>query len=195
MNKNQKSHFFRLPVAIAAGLAVSTMASRAQGIQASATLVGTAGTGGTYDYVLTVDNSATATTSIEGFWYAWIPGHFFLPSVPSTASGEISGWTATVDGDSIQFQGAAGDAIAPGGSASFSFVTTDSPTALAGTSDGFPIDDSVTYPGPINFSSASPNEEITVLSAPEPSALALLGAGSLCFLAGGRCWLRSGGAT
>jgi hypothetical protein len=189
MNKNAKLHSLHLSLAVAAGMTACTITSQAQGILPSATLSGTPGTGSTYDYILTLNNASTASTSIEGFWYAWIPGHFFLPSSPSSASGGSSGWTATPDGDSIQFQGNAGDAIAPGGSATFTFVTTDSPAALAGTSGGFPIGDSVAYPGTINFSGASPNVEFAVQSVPEPASLALC-SGALCCLAAGRRMIR-----
>jgi hypothetical protein len=186
IDKINQLRSLRLFVAIAAGWAAATLNSPAQGIQASATLTGVAGTGNTYDYTLVLSDAATATTSIEGFWYAWIPGHFFLPSAPSSASGGTSGWTATPDGDSIQFQGNAGDAIAPGSSATFTFVTADSPTVLAGTSGGFPIGDSVAYPGTINFSGGSPNQEFAVQSVPEPSSWALLGGGLLSLVAAGR---------
>jgi len=169
---------------LAAGLAACINTGHAQGIVASGTLVGVPGSGNTFDYTLTLANSASATTSIEGFWYAWIPGFFFLPTAPSSESGGTSGWTASLFGNSIQFQGTAANAIAPGQSAAFSFVSTDSPATLAGTSQGFPIGDSVAYPGVINFSASPPNEEITVMSiVPEPSVLSLVAAGALGMLA------------
>ena len=159
------------------------VATQAQGIIPSATLAGVPGTGNTYDYTLTLNNGASATTPIEGFWYAWIPGHFFLPTMPSSASGDASGWAASVAGRSVQYQGNSADAIAPGHSAVFSFVSSDSPDTLAGTSGGFPIGDSVAYPGTINFSGSSPNAEFVVISVPEPSSLTLIGGGLLCLLA------------
>ena len=158
------------------------------GIVASGTLVGVPGAGNTFDYTLTLSNAPNATTSIEGFWYAWIPGKFFLPTTPSSASGAASGWSAILVGNSIQFQGAAGTAIGPAGSKSFTFVTTDTPVALAGTSGGFPIGDSVAYPGSIDGSDSPPDEQITVqslLSVPEPSSSGLLITGAFGLLAAG----------
>jgi hypothetical protein len=189
VNMNPKSSPIRIALAVAGGLAASTIASHAQGIIANATLVGVPGAGGTYDYTLTLSDGAGATSSIESLWYAWIPGHFFLPTTPSSASGASSGWTASVVGGSIQFQGNAGNAIAPGQSASFTFVTTDSPATLAGNSQGFPIGESVAYAGAVDAS--SPSDQFAVASVvPEPSSLALLAAGSVGLLAAGRRKLR-----
>ena len=187
---NQKLSSIRVALAVGAVWVSSMLASQAQGIDASATLYGVAGSGNTYDYTLILNNSLSATTPIEGFWYAWIPGHFFLPTTPISASGGSSGWTATVDGGSIMYQGTAGNAIAAGGSATFSFVSTDTPATLAGNSQGFPIGDSVAYPGTINFSGSSPNETFAVASVPEPSSTGLLVAGALGILAAGGRRLR-----
>lgn len=174
----------RFALTLVAGLAAAT-ASYAQGIVPSATLVGTPGSGNTFDYTLTLNNGAGATSSIESLWYAWIPGYFFLPSVPSSASGGSSGWSANVFAQSIQFQGTAGNAIAPGHSASFTFITTDSPSALAGNSFlGTPIGESFAYVGAVD---ASAGVEFDVQSVPEPSTLALLGLGSVgCLVAARR---------
>ncbi len=177
MKKNHPLNLIRLTFTVAVGLMASALSGQAQGIVASGTLSGVAGAGNTYNYTLILSNAVAATTPIEGFWYAWIPGHFFLPTPPSSASGGVSGWTANLDGNSIQFQGTAGNAIAPGGAATFTFVTTDTPSTLAGTSGGFPIGDSVAYPGTINFSGSSPNEEFAVQSVPEPSLFSLLAGG------------------
>jgi len=192
MNKHSKFNSLCFAFAVAAALGASTVASHAQGILASGTLVGVPAGGGLYDYTLTLSDGAGASSSIEGFWYAWIPGHFFLPSVPSSAGPGTSGWTATVDGNSIQYQGNAGNAIAPGHSAIFTFVSTDSPATLAGTSGGFPIGDSTAYNGTISFSVSPPDEQFTVMSViPEPSTLGLLLAGSLGWLVAGRRKLRA----
>ncbi len=183
MNKNHKLTSLCVVLTVAATLAASTLATRAQGILPSGTLVGTPGAGNTFDYTLTLDNGAGATASIESLWYAWLPGFFFLPSVPSSASGGTSGWSANIVANSIQFQGSLGNAIAPGHSASFTFVTTDSPAALSGMSQGYPIGESFAYVGTVD---ASAGIDFAVASVPEPSTLALLGLGSLGCLAAAR---------
>jgi PEP-CTERM motif len=185
-NNTSKLASIWIALAVTAGFVTSVLGGLSPGIVASATLSGVAGANNTFDYTLTLSNAPNATTSIEGFWYSWIPGQFFLPTTPSSASGAASGWTPTIFGPSIQFQGDAGHAIVPGSSKSFTFVSTDTPAALAGTSGGFPIGDSVVYPGTIDFSDSPPNEQITVQSiqsVPEPSSLALLIAGALGLLA------------
>ena len=188
-------NLIRLSLAVAAGLMASAFAGQAQGINPSGTLSGVAGAGNTFNYTLTLSNGVAATTAIEGFWYAWIPGHFFLPTVPTSPSGGSSGWTATVSSGSIQFQGNAGNAIAPGGKATFTFVSTDTPATLAGTSGGFPIGDSVAYPGTINGSSSSPNALFAVQSVPEPSLYSLLACGSIgCWFAVRRKLSKSAGS-
>src|ERR1022692_3327692 len=112
MNMNQKLASIYIAPAVVAVWVASAIASHAQGILANGTLSAISGGANTYDYTLIVSDAPTATTSIEGFWYAWIPGHFFLPTVPSSASGGSSGWTATIDSNSIQYQGSALNAIA-----------------------------------------------------------------------------------
>jgi hypothetical protein len=183
MKRNLILHSVRCSLAVAAGLAAGSPAAQAQGVTgASATLSGVAGTGNTFDYTLTLYNASSATTPIEGLWYAWVPGAFYLPSAPSSASGNGSGWSASIVSHSIQFQGNSGDAIAPGGSASFTFVSTDTPTTLSGdTGGGIPIGTSYAYPGTISGSVNANDEKFVVSSVPEPSAFGLLATGLLCF--------------
>jgi hypothetical protein len=170
-------------LAIAAMLAASSAASRAQnGITASATLTDVPGAGGTFDYTLTVDNSASSLNPIGTVWYAWVPGEFFLPSLPSSV-GTSGGWTAAEPNGSgrysIQLEaGTGGTKIAPGGSLAFTFVSTDSPATLAGDSPaypGTPIGTAIAYSG-APFSDSG-DQFVAVSETPEPSALALLAAG------------------
>src|ERR1700690_2387031 len=60
--------------------------------------------GGVYDYTITLNNTS-GSVSIGSFWYAWTPNispFFYLPGVPSSASGP-AGWTGSVVGNSIQY--------------------------------------------------------------------------------------------
>jgi hypothetical protein len=181
-----KSISFLVGLVVAVGFVTSALGGPSAAMDASATLSDVPGAGNTFDYTLTLSNAPTATASIEGFWYAWIPGKFFLPTVPSTAGGGTSGWTPDIFSNSIQYQGNAGNAIAPGHSATFTFVSTDTPTTLAGNAQGFPIGDSFAYEGTIDFVGNPPDEEITVVSVvPEPSSSALLIVGAFGLLAAG----------
>ena len=93
-----------------------------------------------FNYNLTVTN--TGTTPLGTFWFGWLPGENFLPSVP-TSPANPTGWTSALmgvgnsaDGSSIQWVAqSAGADIAPGQSLSgFDFSSADSPSVLAGFS-------------------------------------------------------------
>src|SRR5207248_2005567 len=86
-----------LTLTLAAGTASSV---RAQGELPSGTISGS-GTG-PFSYSLSFSDAAGATAPIGSIWYAWVPGLFFLPSSPTGASAP-AGWTALIDGNSIQF--------------------------------------------------------------------------------------------
>lgn len=107
---------------------------------AQLTLVSTSGTQANpvFHYDITVTD--TGTTNIGTFWFSWIPGEDFLPSIPSATSNP-AGWTNALTGNGNQTDGtaiewvASSNPITPGHSLSgFDFTTTDSPTALAGNS-------------------------------------------------------------
>ena len=118
-----------LACGILLGLMITAKAN-AQGDIPSGTILGT-GTG-PYSYSLTFSDAAGATSPIGSVWYAWIPGAFYLPSSPSSASAP-AGWTASIVGDSVQFvaNSSAFD-IAPGGSLpGFGYHASFSPSTLA----------------------------------------------------------------
>ena len=169
--------FFSLALAIGSG----TLA-RAQGQLGSGTISGTGS--GPYTYSLTFSDQAGASSPIGSVWYAWIPGQFFLPGTPTSASAP-AGWTATISGHSVQFvaNSSAFD-ITPGQSLSgFGYVATFSPATLAGTANSGM---SVAYSAGL-FSDAG--NTFTVQLVPEPSAAMLV----LCSALGWGCSrLRSG---
>jgi hypothetical protein len=153
------------------GAAVSL---QAQGIIANGQISGVSVGAGTFDYTLTIGEGSATTTPIASIWYAWIPGGFFLPSDPASATAP-AGWTATIVDNSIQFQSSsAAFDIAPGSSLTFSYVAGFSPAQLAAASNSGL---SFAYAGAVDAS--SPNEEFTVQAVPEPSALNLLLSGSV----------------
>ena len=154
-------------------LAGSATSSRAQGQIASGTLA-SSGTG-PYTYSLTFSNAANATSPIGSVWYAWIPGQFYLPGVPTSALAPV-GWTPTVFNNSIQFvANSPADDIAAGSSLSgFSYQATFTPAQLAlAPNSGV----SVAYGGGL-FHDAGNTFTVQIEAVPEPSALALLSLGA-----------------
>jgi len=174
-----------IALGVALGLAASTTSyAQGNGITATGTLTDVPGAGNTFDYTLTVDNSASSLNPIGSFWYGWVPGEFFLPTAPSS-EGTPANWTATVvtalGASSIQFAtSTTGSKIAPGGALSFSFVSTDTPAVLAGDAPnhpGTPIGTTVAYAAAIQ--SDSGDTFVVQSIVPEPSALALIGMGAV----------------
>lgn len=147
----------------------------AQGQIASGT-IGSSGAG-PYDYSLTFSDASGATSPIGSVWYAWVPGSFYLPSGPTSASAP-TGWTASIVNDSIQFVAdSSADDITAGESLSgFDYVATFSPAQLAAAPNS---GTSVAYSGSLSGGS----DTFSVQAVPEPSAYALL------FLGGTALWL------
>jgi len=177
-------------------LAVGAAGSaHAQNIYASGTLSATPGAGNTWDYTMVISDASNATSPIGSFWYAWVPGQFYLPSSPSSATA-ATGWGATIAPSgsgqySIQFiASSSAYYINPGSSLTFHFVSTDTPSVLAGNAPNFPstpIGTTVAY----NAGLFSQYEDTFVVqSVPEPAsaALVLAGMGGL----GAAGWRRRG---
>jgi len=161
-------------------LAALSATAQAQTLSANAQLNGQAGTGNTFDYTITLNNSASSTVSISTFWYAWTPSGDYLPSSPSLVT-PPSGWSDAIthfgagDGYGIEFTAnTAGNALAPGQFLDFNFETLDTPTDLAGNSPFYPttpVGTSVVYQG---TAFTVPSLTFGVQSVPEPSVLSLL---------------------
>lgn len=149
----------------------TTATTQAQSDIPSGTLGGTGA--GPYSYSLILSDAAGATSPIGSVWYAWLPGSFFLPSTPASASAP-AGWTAKIVSDSIQFvaSSSAFD-IAPGGSLSgFGYQASFSPSTLAATPNS---GESVAYSGGL-FSDGG--QTFNVQPTPEPAPSLLLAAGA-----------------
>jgi hypothetical protein len=99
-----------LSLAVAAALDGSTLSSDAQDVAVTGTLTDVQGTGSTFDYTLTLDN--TGTEAVQSLWVGWVPGSFNIDA--PTSVGNNLGWSSTVDGNSIQYGGTAGSALAAG---------------------------------------------------------------------------------
>ena len=163
----------RLALALAAGLGFAAVSSHAQ--SASATISDVAAGGGNFDYTVTLFN--TGSTDLESFWYGWTQSGNNLPSDPTTPGNSL-GWANDLDGNSIMWAGSAATELTPGHSATFTFVSSSSPAAMTASGVGA----SVAYVGGIDFSQGVSGDSTgaftpTLVSAPEPSSVALLAAG------------------
>ena len=178
MNYLPKLIPIRFALALAAGLAVSTVSSQAQ--SATATISGVAAGGGVFDYTITLQN--TGTTSLDSFWYAWTLSGNNLSAAISNPGSSL-GWidTALEGNTSISWEGNSGNTLAVGQSATFTFDSTETPSAIT----TLPSGESVAYvagTGPNTFAQndpgvASPVFSPTLVAVPEPSSLGLLMAG------------------
>jgi len=167
-----------------------------QGLTANAQISDQPAGNGLFNYSITLNNAPGSTSSIETFWFGWIPGEDFLPSRPTSVQ-TPSGWNYSIrggpysyygytynDGYSIEFTSSTAP-LPAGASLHFGFVSSDSPSTMAGDSPiypGTPIFTSYVYSG----LGAGVGSRFTV-QVPEPSALALLIVGStIAFFAGRR---------
>jgi PEP-CTERM motif len=172
---------FILTLAGVAGFVLSAASTQAQSV--SATISDTAAAGG-FDYTITLKN--TGALNISSWWYGWIQFENDLPSNPSNPGNSL-GWANVLDANSIQWGGAGDTALTPGNSATFTFFSTSTPTAITTAPSG----ESVAYVGGIDFSQGTSGDSTGIFSpvlvaSPEPSTVALLGLGSLGLLALGR---------
>ena len=157
-----------------------------QAQSATATISGVAAGGGVFDYTITLHN--TGTTSLDSFWYAWTLSGNNLSAAISNPGSSL-GWidTALEGNTSISWEGNSGNTLAVGQSATFTFDSTETPSAITTSPSG----ESVVYvsgTGPNTFDQndpgvASPVFSPTLVAVPEPSSLALLITGAFGLLA------------
>jgi hypothetical protein len=158
-------------------LGAFALSSNAQQVAATATFTDVAGTGSTFDYTITLDN--TGTEAIQSFWMGWIPGAFDVAS-PSNAGNNL-GWSDTVDSNSEKYGGTAGTALAPGQAGIFTFDSTTTPTAIeavmnnAGASTVYGVDDPNQFDLSLAGQSANTATfDLQAQAVPEPSSFGLL---------------------
>jgi len=158
----------RLLLGLALAFGTATL-GQAQGQLPSGTISSSGS--GPFFYSLLLANGSGATSPVGSVWYAWIPGQFFLPGTPTSASAPV-GWTATITGDSIKFVAdAPADDIAPGQSLSgFSYEAAFSPAQLAAASNSGESD---AYSAGL-FSDPGVIFTVQPVAAPEPSGPVLM---------------------
>jgi hypothetical protein len=139
----------------------------AQGQLASGTISSSGA--GPYLYDLTFSDAANATSPIGSVWYSWIPGEFYLPGTPNSASAPV-GWTANVFGDSVQFVASSPsfDITAGNSLSGFSYQAAFTPAQLAAAPSSGVSD---AYSGGLFSDSGN---IFTVEAVPEPTTPALL---------------------
>ena len=175
MNSFSKFNFLSPALAIAICVAFSRISSDAQ--SATATISGGSIGGGNFDYTITLKNTGGLT--LNSFWYGWTLSGDNLPSDPSSATNAL-GWANDLSANSIMWQNTTSSSgLTSGSSATFSFVTTDTLSAITAS----PVGDSVAFTtdtiqfnqgvGGLSTGVFSP----AVVTTPEPSALGLFGIG------------------
>jgi len=161
---------WRRATTIAGGVLLGVLLApktHAQGQIPSGTINGNGA--GPYSYALAFSDAAGATSPIGSVWYAWVPGSFYLPASPTSASAP-AGWTASIVNNSIQFVASspADDITAGETLAGFGYQATFSPSTLSTTPNSGV---SVAYSGGLFSDGGS---TFTVTPTPEPSAGLLL---------------------
>ena len=166
----------------AAALALA-VPSFAAGISATADFTATPDANpGLYDYNLTLTN--TGTTTIGTFWFGWVPGAGFLPTVATNVTSP-AGWSDILTNTSHAIQWTTTTSLLQPGQTltGFNFVTASSPAQLlanytgTGAGTGDPITTSFVY---IAKPLADPGLQFVATQVtPEPGSLVLLATGLL----------------
>ena len=169
-------------LAFAAALAASALSTPAQSVLVIGNLTSAPGTGGVFDYTLSLQN--TGTEAVQSLWLGWVPGSFNIAN-PSSPGNNL-GWSSTLSGASIQYGGTAGTALAPSQVGTFTFDSTTTPaefqaqTGQAGHSTAYGVN---AANGRLSFSLSPPDTETFALQVvPEPSTFALVATGLGGFL-------------
>lgn len=143
-----------LSLAVATALVAATVSSHAQ--SATATISAVAA-GNSYDYTITLKN--TGSVALNSFWYGWTTSGNNLPADPSSPTNSL-GWGNNLDGNSIKWVNSSGTALASGASATFTFVSSSSPSAITTSPSG----ESVAYVGAIDFSEGKAGDSTAAFS-------------------------------
>jgi hypothetical protein len=137
--------------------------------------------GSDYDYTITLQNSGSV--DLNSFWYGWTTSGNNLPSAPSNAGNSL-GWDNDLDGNSIMWVNNSGTALAVGNSATFTFTSSSTPSAITASPSG----ESVAYIGGIDFSQDMAGDSTqpfspTLVNPPTPTVTITNPAGGSVFAA------------
>lgn len=167
-------------------LTVATTSVQAQGQIGSGTIIGSGS--GPYSYNLSFGDAAGATSPIGSVWYAWIPGFFYLPGTPTSASAP-AGWTANISGASVQFtaNSPANDIAAGSSLSGFGYQAAFSPAQLAAAPNSGKSD---AYSAGLFSDAGNIFTVQAVQPTPEPSGPGLLLMGAILLWLRGRRQLR-----
>jgi hypothetical protein len=113
--------------------------------------------GSSFAYTITLQN--TGTNALNSFWYGWTTSGDNLPSAPSSAANSL-GWSNDLSGNSIKWTNSSGTALAPGDSATFTFDSSSSPSAITTAPSG----ESVAYVGAIDFTESTAGDSTAPFS-------------------------------
>jgi PEP-CTERM motif len=155
------------------------------GYVVSANLTSTPDVDGTdFDYKIVLTNATTSTLPLGTFWFSWVPGQDFM-SVKPTNIINPTGWSDLItgggagDGFAIQWvAGSTGTPIAPGGSLTFAFTSSETLAQIEGFSPSHPASLETTAFVYTGAPLADPGLQFNVAgpaAVPEPSSLALCG--------------------
>ena len=162
MNILTRLNSVRFSLALAVGLAATPVSSHAQSATADLSAVAV---GNAYAYTLILRN--TGAYALNSFWYGWTINGNNLPSLPSNAANSL-GWANNLSGNSIKWVNGSGTALAPGASATFTFVSSTAPSAITAP----PAGDSVAYVGAIDFSQGRAGDSTVAFTPALPPVLA-----------------------
>jgi hypothetical protein len=135
LNRGLRSKFYLalITTLLALPIFLWTESAIAGNVNVSGVLTYTTGTGGVYNYTLSMSN--TGPESLESLWLGWVIGSFNI-SNPTSLSNNL-GWTSAVNGNSsIRYEGTSETAIATGSSGLFYFSSTSTPSDFLSGSSG-----------------------------------------------------------
>lgn len=165
----------RIVCAAVATVALAAVSSRAQNVIVTANLSDASLGGGNFAYTLTINN--TGTEAVDALWLGWIPGVFNIAN--PTSAGNLQGWSSSPVSSSIQYAGNSGNAIAHGGTGTFTFDSTSTPAQFTSHAAGESWIYGINYSPQFGSTANADMQQFFLNVVPEPSTTSLVGLGAL----------------